>query len=64
MEEIRAYKPYMNNVPQYRVLILGPIGAGKSSFFNSVNSTFRGYVTSQAIAGSDSTSVTMQVSLC
>ncbi|KAL8178416.1 UNVERIFIED_CONTAM: hypothetical protein K2H54_046399 [Gekko kuhli] len=60
MEEIRTYKPYLNNVSQFRVLILGPIGAGKSSFFNSVNSTFRGYVTSQAIAGSDSTSVTMQ----
>ncbi|XP_054835202.1 interferon-induced protein 44-like [Eublepharis macularius] len=60
MEEIRTYKPYLNSVPQFRVLILGPIGAGKSSFFNSVNSAFRGYVTSQAIAGSDSTSVTMQ----
>ncbi|XP_060088063.1 interferon-induced protein 44-like [Heteronotia binoei] len=60
MEEIRTYKPCLNSVPQFRVLILGPVGAGKSSFFNSVNSAFRGYVTSQAIAGSDSTSVTMQ----
>nr|XP_056701126.1 interferon-induced protein 44-like [Euleptes europaea] len=60
MEQIRTYKPYLNSVPQFRVLILGPIGAGKSSFFNSVHSTFWGYVTSQAIAGSDSKSVTMQ----
>uniref|UniRef100_A0ACB8F2X4 Uncharacterized protein n=1 Tax=Sphaerodactylus townsendi TaxID=933632 RepID=A0ACB8F2X4_9SAUR len=60
MDEIRSYKPYLSTVPEFRVLILGPIGAGKSSFFNSVNSTFRGYVTNQAIAGSDSTSVTMQ----
>ncbi|XP_077189348.1 interferon-induced protein 44-like [Paroedura picta] len=60
MEEIRNYKPYLNTVPQFRALILGPIGAGKSSFFNSINSTFRGYVTSQAIAGSDSRSVTKQ----
>ncbi|XP_075792441.1 interferon-induced protein 44-like [Pelodiscus sinensis] len=60
MEEIRTYKPYLNSVPQIRILVIGPIGAGKSSFFNSVNSVFRGYVTSQAIAGSDNTSVTTQ----
>ncbi|KAM7162381.1 LOW QUALITY PROTEIN: interferon-induced protein 44-like [Macrochelys suwanniensis] len=59
MEEIRSYKPYLNSVPQIRILILGPIGAGKSSFFNSVNSVF-GYVTSQAVAGSDNASVTTQ----
>nr|XP_014435664.1 interferon-induced protein 44-like [Pelodiscus sinensis] len=53
-------EPYLNSVPQIRILVIGPIGAGKSSFFNSVNSVFRGYVTSQAIAGSDNTSVTTQ----
>uniref|UniRef100_A0A8C3XVM6 TLDc domain-containing protein n=1 Tax=Chelydra serpentina TaxID=8475 RepID=A0A8C3XVM6_CHESE len=58
--EIRSYKPYLNSVPQIRILVLGPIGAGKSSFFNSVNSVFRGYVTSQAVAGSDNASVTTQ----
>uniref|UniRef100_A0A8D0GZN7 TLDc domain-containing protein n=1 Tax=Sphenodon punctatus TaxID=8508 RepID=A0A8D0GZN7_SPHPU len=60
MEEIRTFKPNLNSVSQFRVLILGPVGAGKSSFFNSVNSVFWGYVTSQAIAGSDHASVTMQ----
>ncbi|KAH0618477.1 hypothetical protein JD844_017726 [Phrynosoma platyrhinos] len=60
MSQIAAFKPHLNSVPQFRVLFLGPVGAGKSSFFNSVKSIFRGYVTSQAIAGSDSTSVTMQ----
>ncbi|XP_042320167.1 interferon-induced protein 44-like [Sceloporus undulatus] len=60
MNQIAAFKPHLNSVPQFRVLFLGPVGAGKSSFFNSVKSIFRGYVTSQAIAGSDSTSVTMQ----
>nr|XP_060629775.1 interferon-induced protein 44-like [Anolis sagrei ordinatus] len=60
MSQIAAYKPRLNSVPQFRFLFLGPIGAGKSSFFNSVKSIFRGYVTSQAIAGSDSTSVTLQ----
>uniref|UniRef100_A0A8C8REE9 TLDc domain-containing protein n=1 Tax=Pelusios castaneus TaxID=367368 RepID=A0A8C8REE9_9SAUR len=59
-EEIRSYKPYLNSVSQIRILVLGPAGSGKSSFFNSVNSVFRGYVTSQAIVGSDNTSVTTQ----
>ncbi|KAH0618478.1 hypothetical protein JD844_017727 [Phrynosoma platyrhinos] len=60
MNQIASYKPHLNSVPQFRVLFLGPVGAGKSSLFNSVKSVFRGYVTSQAIAGSDSTSVTAQ----
>ncbi|XP_050819615.1 interferon-induced protein 44-like [Gopherus flavomarginatus] len=60
MEEIRSYKPYLNSVPQIWILSLGPVEAGKSSFFNSVNSVFRGYVTRQAIAGSDNASVTTQ----
>nr|XP_020670925.1 interferon-induced protein 44-like [Pogona vitticeps] len=60
MNQIASYKPPLNSVQQVRVLFLGPVGAGKSSFFNSVNSVFRGYVTSQAIAGSDSGSVTLQ----
>ncbi|XP_061489444.1 interferon-induced protein 44-like [Rhineura floridana] len=60
MKQIRAYKPLLDTVPQIRVLFLGPVGAGKSSFFNSVNSTFRGYVSSQAASGSDSTSLTKQ----
>ncbi|KAK7879560.1 hypothetical protein WMY93_033732 [Mugilogobius chulae] len=38
----------------------GPVGAGKSSFFNSINSVFRGHVTCQAMAGSSATSLTTQ----
>ncbi|XP_062993121.1 interferon-induced protein 44-like [Elgaria multicarinata webbii] len=60
MDEIRTFKPSLNSVPKLRVLLLGTVGAGKSSFFNSVNSAFQGYVASDALAGSDSTSVTMQ----
>nr|XP_033771778.1 interferon-induced protein 44-like [Geotrypetes seraphini]XP_033771779.1 interferon-induced protein 44-like [Geotrypetes seraphini] len=57
-EFVRSYKSCLNPVSQVRILMIGPVGAGKSSFFNSVNSVFRGHVTCQAIAGSDSTSVT------
>ncbi|XP_007560572.2 interferon-induced protein 44-like [Poecilia formosa] len=58
MESIRTYKPTLSSVSQARVLLIGQVGAGKSSFFNSINSVFRGHVTSQAIAGSSSTSLT------
>uniref|UniRef100_A0A3P9JG30 TLDc domain-containing protein n=1 Tax=Oryzias latipes TaxID=8090 RepID=A0A3P9JG30_ORYLA len=60
MESIRTYRPLNSSVTQARVLLIGPVGAGKSSFFNSINSIFRGHVTSQAISGSCSTSLTTQ----
>ncbi|KAM9356328.1 interferon-induced protein 44-like isoform 2-T2 [Pholidichthys leucotaenia] len=54
------YEPDVKSVHQARVLLIGPVGAGKSSFFNSINSAFRGSMTSQAIAGTAGTSVTTQ----
>ncbi|XP_008404805.1 interferon-induced protein 44-like [Poecilia reticulata] len=60
MESIKTYKPTVSSVSQARVLFIGPVGAGKSSFFNSINSVFRGHVTSQAIAGYSSSSLTTQ----
>uniref|UniRef100_A0A3B4WKT2 Interferon-induced protein 44-like n=1 Tax=Seriola lalandi dorsalis TaxID=1841481 RepID=A0A3B4WKT2_SERLL len=54
------YKPTVSSVSQVRVLLIGAVGAGKSSFFNSINSVFRGHVTSQAIAGCSTTSLTTQ----
>ncbi|XP_045906410.1 interferon-induced protein 44-like isoform X2 [Micropterus dolomieu] len=60
MENIMSYKPTVSSVSQVRVLLIGPVGAGKSSFFNSINSVFRGHVTSQAIAGCSTTSLTTQ----
>ncbi|XP_078141608.1 interferon-induced protein 44-like isoform X1 [Centroberyx gerrardi] len=60
MDSIKLYKPTHSSVSQARVLLIGPMGAGKSSFFNSINSVFRGHVTSQAIAGSSGTSLTTQ----
>ncbi|XP_006808419.1 interferon-induced protein 44-like [Neolamprologus brichardi] len=60
IESIKSYKPTVSSVTQSRVLLIGPVGAGKSSLFNSVNSVFRGHVTSQAISGSSSTSLTTQ----
>lgn len=62
MSAIRTYKPYGGLVHQIQILLLGPIGAGKSSFFNAVKSVFRGHVTNQALVGSDITGVSEKVS--
>jgi len=61
LETIKTYKPTDASVSRVRVLLVGPVGAGKSSFFNSINSVFRGHVTSQAIAGCSCTSLTTKV---
>ncbi|ROL44606.1 Interferon-induced protein 44-like [Anabarilius grahami] len=55
---IRNHKPMMPSVSRVRILMIGPIGAGKSSFFNSINSIFMGHVTNKAMSGSAGTSVT------
>ncbi|XP_026200964.1 interferon-induced protein 44-like [Anabas testudineus] len=60
IDSIKTYKPTIKSVSKANILLIGPVGAGKSSFFNSVNSVFRGHVTSQAIAGSSTTSLTTQ----
>lgn len=60
MKAIQNYKPDIKTVRQARVLLVGPVGSGKSSFFNSINSVFRGNMTSQAIAGTAGRSVTTQ----
>ncbi|XP_061167740.1 interferon-induced protein 44-like [Saccostrea echinata] len=53
------YKPMREaNVSAANILLVGQIGAGKSSFFNSVNSIFRGKITSKASSGSFEHSVT------
>ncbi|KAM4806319.1 interferon-induced protein 44 isoform X2 [Urocitellus parryii] len=52
-----TYKPYKDMVHQIRILLLGPTGAGKSSFINSVKSIFRGHVTNQVLVGCDATGI-------
>ncbi|XP_048020878.1 interferon-induced protein 44-like isoform X1 [Megalobrama amblycephala] len=60
MESIRNYKPMTTSVSRVRILMIGPVGAGKSSFFNSINSIFMGRMTSKAMSGSAGTSLTTQ----
>lgn len=53
LQALRDYKPYGDLVQHTRVLLLGPIGAGKSSFVNSVKSVFKGSITHQILVGCD-----------
>ncbi|XP_061593246.1 interferon-induced protein 44-like [Cololabis saira] len=60
MESIKTYEPTTSSVSHAQILLIGPVGAGKSSFSNSVKSVFRGYVTNQAICGSCTTHLKAQ----
>ncbi|XP_039591777.1 interferon-induced protein 44-like [Polypterus senegalus] len=50
IEEIKKYTAKTGVVEQPRILLTGQIKAGKSSFFNSVNSVFKGFPIFQATA--------------
>ncbi|CAC5383446.1 unnamed protein product [Mytilus coruscus] len=55
------YKPLKGiEVTQARFLMIGQVGAGKSSFINTINSIFRGHITSQASCGSAQSSLTTE----
>ncbi|XP_036453099.1 interferon-induced protein 44-like [Colossoma macropomum] len=60
MDMIAGWKHGVSSVKKARVLLVGPVGAGKSSFFNSISSIFKGYVSSQANTGCAGTSLTTQ----
>ncbi|XP_060685984.1 interferon-induced protein 44-like [Hemiscyllium ocellatum] len=59
---IMEYQPFASSVSKARVLLIGPVGGGKSSFVNSVNSVFRGHVTNRTQVGSGSRSTTTMYS--
>ncbi|KAJ8370286.1 hypothetical protein SKAU_G00103140 [Synaphobranchus kaupii] len=61
VNHVISYKPSCDSVSQARVLLLGPVGAGKSSFISSVHSVFSGRVTNRAMVGTSSTSFTQKV---
>ncbi|XP_064808470.1 interferon-induced protein 44-like isoform X2 [Oncorhynchus masou masou] len=63
MESISSYKPCCEALSEARVLLLGPVGAGKSSFISSVQSVFTGRFTNRAMVGSSSASFTKKLQL-
>ncbi|XP_074513088.1 interferon-induced protein 44-like isoform X5 [Sebastes fasciatus] len=46
---VEHYQPHNDEVQQLRVLLYGPVGSGKSSFINSVESVLRDRITGQAL---------------
>ncbi|XP_062251620.1 interferon-induced protein 44 [Platichthys flesus] len=61
MKAVGSYTPGSEEVTQARVLLLGPVGSGKSSFISSVHSVFNGRVTNRAMVGASSTSFTKKL---
>ncbi|XP_052759942.1 interferon-induced protein 44-like [Mya arenaria] len=58
-EEIATFKPQSDlDLTDIRVLLLGPVGTGKSSFYNTVNSVFRGRISQRARCGTSAHSIT------
>ena len=63
-EEIQTHEIIEEaGIEQINVLLVGYVAAGKSSFFNSVESVYEGYVTNTAEAGADEGSLTKQVAM-
>lgn len=58
-EAILAYRPTPDlSFNEARVAMIGPVGAGKSSFFNTIDSIFRERITRRACSGSAEQSIT------
>ncbi|KAJ8313263.1 hypothetical protein KUTeg_009180 [Tegillarca granosa] len=56
---IENYKPYKRlDVPEARVVMIGAVGAGKSSFLNTITSVFKGRICNKAASGSVMNSLT------
>ncbi|XP_017158688.1 interferon-induced protein 44-like [Poecilia reticulata] len=47
---MKNFQPKNKEIKAIRVLLHGPVGAGKSSFINSVNNIFQGRMTHEALA--------------
>uniref|UniRef100_A0A3B3XRD6 G domain-containing protein n=2 Tax=Poecilia mexicana TaxID=48701 RepID=A0A3B3XRD6_9TELE len=55
LKYVQKYKPEQDDIRYLRVLLYGPVGAGKSSFINSVSNVLRGRMTIPALASATMT---------
>lgn len=61
-EFIVEYKPLEEmKIPEVNILLIGQVGAGKSSFFNTINSIFKGEISSRACTGGAENSLTQKL---
>ncbi|KAM8888364.1 interferon-induced protein 44-like [Synchiropus picturatus] len=61
MTTVCSYSPSYEFVTQARVLLLGPVASGKSSFISSVQSVLNGRVTNRAMVGTSPSSFTKKL---
>lgn len=64
LRKLHDFKPGSAEVSKMNILLHGPIGAGKSSFVNSVKTVLQGHTTTSALADSadgESHSFTLKV---
>ncbi|XP_072558773.1 interferon-induced protein 44-like isoform X2 [Paramormyrops kingsleyae] len=60
-KDLVSYKPDIVGLSQVRALLLGPVGAGKSSFINSIKSVLCRHVVNLPITGSGSDGFTSKL---
>ncbi|KAI7811115.1 hypothetical protein IRJ41_010586 [Triplophysa rosa] len=53
-KDLREFQLSHPNIEYVRILVVGEIGAGKSSFINSINSAFQKRITTEALANATS----------
>ncbi|KAH3803143.1 hypothetical protein DPMN_156845 [Dreissena polymorpha] len=61
MQGVQSIKPRNSLIQDYRIALIGPVGSGKSSFCNTINSVFKGRITQRALCGDGRQSVTKSV---
>lgn len=50
LKELKDYVPENPQVKTIRIILHGPVGAGKSSLINSINCVFQGHITNITLA--------------
>ncbi|XP_062409869.1 uncharacterized protein LOC134100598 isoform X2 [Sardina pilchardus] len=53
-KELREFRLLNSELKHLRILLHGPVGAGKSSFINSINSVFQGQICAGALVAAES----------